>query len=58
MSMNDRCYCATDCPQKDCERNLKFHIPTGRNYSVAKFNEDSSDSTHETCKWKIKKEKN
>lgn len=57
MSMSDRSYCSGDCPQKDCERNLKYNKPQTIRFSVTTFDESNPDKTHKNCKWKIRKEK-
>ena len=35
MSMYDKSYCITECIRKNCERNLKYHKPCTRIYSVS-----------------------
>lgn len=35
MSMYDRSYCVSECIRKNCERNLKYHKPCSRVYSVS-----------------------
>ena len=57
MSMYDMSWCNQDCPQRSCERNLKYNKPQERFYSVSIFDEDNPDITHKNCKWKIKKGK-
>ena len=55
MSMLDRSYCSTICPQKDCERNIGYNRPTGNRYSVTTFDDSNPDKTHKDCTWKRKK---
>lgn len=47
--MYDRSYCATECTRKNCERNLGYHKPCTRIYSVSKFDEDNTDKRHCRC---------
>lgn len=54
MSMFDKSYCATECDQKDCERNIKFNKPLEKIYTVTTF--DDTHDSHIYCPWKIKKE--
>lgn len=56
MSMLDRSYCSTICPQKDCERNIGYNHPKGNRYSVTTFDDSNPDKTHKDCRWKRKKE--
>lgn len=55
MSMNDKSYCATECNDRNCERNIKFNKPTTKYYTVTTF--DNIHENHKKCIWKIKKEK-
>ena len=57
MSMWDTSYCATNCNRKDCARNLKFHKPEFKYYSVACFDEEDVNATHENCKCIIRVDK-
>ena len=54
MSMNDKSYCSAFCDQADCERNLRFHKPKEKYYSVTTFDNMNPDRIHKTCGWKIK----
>ena len=54
MSMYDKSYCATECKQKDCKRNLKYNKPKTKYYSVTTFDDDNLDEFHKDCNWKIK----
>lgn len=47
--MYDRSYCATECVRKNCERNLGYHKPCTRIYSVSKFDEACDDNKHIRC---------
>lgn len=47
--MYDRSYCATKCTRKNCERNLGYHKPCTRFYSVANFDEKNTDERHIRC---------
>lgn len=48
--MYDKSYCSsTSCDQKDCERNLRFHKPCSKIYTVSNLNEEEN----ENCKYKI-----
>ena len=49
--MYDKSYCATECDQKDCDRNLKYNKPYTKFFSVTTF--DDSNKDHKHCKWKI-----
>lgn len=51
--MNDKSYCCTFCDQQNCERNLRFHKPITRYYSVATFDNSNPDVSHKDCEWKI-----
>lgn len=55
MSMGDRSFCATECEQKNCERNIKYHEPGNifKIYTVSKFDVDNPDPKHKTCEYKI-----
>lgn len=55
MSMYDKSYCNCDCPQRDCERNIKYNPPKHRYFSMTTFDTDNPDKTHKNCMWKIKK---
>lgn len=57
MSMIDRSYCSTICPQKDCARNAGYNRPDTQYYSMTTFDDSNPDKTHKNCKWKVKKEK-
>lgn len=48
--MYDRSYCATECTRKNCERNLAYHKPCTRFYSVSNFDEECTDTRHIRCK--------
>lgn len=49
MSMYDRSYCSTNCNRKDCERNLKYHRPCTKFYSVTELNSEDKNATHLRC---------
>lgn len=49
MSMYDRSYCSTNCDRKNCERNLKYHKPRSRIYSVSELNSDDKNIKHIRC---------
>lgn len=51
MSMYDRSYCATKCTRKNCERNLEYHKPRTRIYTVSYFDEDYINDRHIRCKY-------
>lgn len=53
MSMYDCSFCGTECEDQFCERNLRFHKPPERIYSVSWFDEDNPDPTHKGCSYKI-----
>ena len=55
MSMYDKSYCATECEDCDCERNIKFNKPETRFYSMTTFDDSNPDKMHKRCPWKIKK---
>ena len=59
MSMYDKSYCATECNDKNCERNIKFNKPETRIYSMTTFDDLDEQGNikinHKNCKWKIKK---
>ena len=57
MHGDDKCYCATPCDQKDCERNLNFYKPTEEYYSVMYFDGIEKDKKRKDCRYKIRKEK-
>ena len=48
--MYDKSYCNTVCDQKDCERNLRYHKPLTKYYSVTTF--DDAHDDHKNCIWK------
>lgn len=50
MSMYDRSYCSTNnCDRKNCERNLKYHKPQTRIYSVAELDSNNKNTKHIRC---------
>ena len=49
MSMYDKSYCATKCIRKNCERNLGYHKPCSRIYSVANLDDDCKNLKHIRC---------
>lgn len=51
MSMYDRCYCATKCERKNCERNINFNKPCTRVYTVSEFDTDAENTRHIRCKY-------
>ena len=51
MSMYDRSYCSTNCNRKNCERNLKYHKPRTRFYSVVELDSDDVNASHIRCKF-------
>ena len=53
--MYDKSYCATECEDCDCERNIKFNKPETRFYSMTTFDDSNPDKMHKRCPWKIKK---
>lgn len=57
MSMYDKCWCGCDCPQKDCERNIKLNkeFEQYQYYTLSLLDEDNPDKTHEDCKYKLTK---
>ena len=55
MSMGDKSYCATECEDCDCERNIKFNKPETRFYSMTTFDDSNPDKMHKRCPWRIKK---
>lgn len=61
MSMHDRCWCACDCPQADCERNTKLNEDFKKYkyhewITVSYLDEDNPDKTHSACEYKLKRE--
>lgn len=55
MSMYDKSYCATECEDSSCERNIKFNKPTEKIYSASTFDDSNPDKMHKRCPWRIKK---
>lgn len=55
MSMYDKSYCATECEDSNCERNIKFNKPETRFYSMTTFDDSNPDKMHKRCPWRIKK---
>ena len=51
--MFDKSFCSTVCDQEDCERNIKFHKPEEKYYSMTTFDDIHDD--HENCPWKVVK---
>lgn len=51
MSMYDRSYCSTNCDRKNCKRNLKYHKPRTKFYSVAELDNQEVDASHIRCKF-------
>lgn len=47
--MHDRSYCSTNCDRKNCERNLKYHKPHSRIYSVSELNNEDKNTKHIRC---------
>lgn len=48
MSIYDISYCSTNCNRKNCKRNLKYHKPYTKFYSVVKLDDDK-DENHTNC---------
>ena len=47
------CNCM-DCPQWDCQRNLRYYKPETQWYSISTFiTKDNTDETHKNCEWKL-----
>ena len=53
--MYDKSYCATECEDCNCERNIKFNGPKIGIYSVSTFDNSNPDKTHKRCSWRIEK---
>lgn len=49
MSMYDRCYCASKCIRKNCERNLGYHKTHSRIYTVSYLDSECTDDKHIRC---------
>jgi hypothetical protein len=48
----DISYCATECMQENCKRNLKFWKAPTHIYSVSSFDTKCKDILHSKCKYK------
>ena len=57
MSICDKSYCATECEDRDCERNIKYNKPETRYYSMTTFDDINPDKMHKCCPWRINKER-
>lgn len=55
MSMYDKSYCATECEDSNCERNMKYNKPETRIYTATTFDDSNPDKMHKRCPWRIKK---
>ena len=49
--MYDRSYCATHCKRKNCERNLGYHKPHSRIYTVSELDSKDTDDRHIRCEY-------
>lgn len=47
--MYDRSYCSTECIRKNCERNLKYHKPCTKIYTVSELDVANTDVNHSSC---------
>lgn len=47
--MYDRSWCATKCDRKNCERNLGFHKPRSRIYTVSELDAECENTKHIRC---------
>ena len=61
MSIYDICWCACNCPQRDCKRNIKFSTDFQQykyqEYATISYlDENNPDKFHTDCQYKVSKD--